>query len=220
MTTPPAHAPFHMPASVPRRQGRVAQLCGRLVLKTLGWRVEGSFPDSAKMVLVGAPHTSNWDAIVGLAAAYAVRLDVHILIKHTAFRWPLGPVLRVLGGIPVQRDRAGGVVRQATRAFDTRDRFVLGVTPEGTRARSAHWKTGFHRIATTVGVPIVPIVLDYSRRRVVVGPALSLTGNLARDLSHLGNQFSAHQAKRPEHYTPPSADQLSTHDRRQRVRHE
>ena len=197
-----------LPPAVPRRGNALTRGLGRLVLGLLGWRLEGTFPDLPRFVLVGAPHTSNWDAVVGLAAAMAYGLEVHFFAKREAFRWPLGALLRALGGIPVDRSRPGGLVTQAVEAFARREAFVLGVTPEGTRSRAPRWKTGFHHIAVTVGVPVVLVALDYGNKRIGPGPTLTLSGDLPADLARIADFFRDVRGKHPEHFALPAPEQL------------
>jgi 1-acyl-sn-glycerol-3-phosphate acyltransferase len=197
-----------VPPAVPRRGNAFTRALGRLVLGVLGWRLEGTFPDLPKFVLVGYPHTSNWDAVVGMAAALAYGLEVFFFAKREAFRGPLGWLLRALGGIPVDRSHPGGLVAQAVEAFARRPAFVLGVTPEGTRSPVARWKTGFHHIAVSVGVPVVLVALDYGNRRIGPGPLLPLSGDLPADLARITDYFRGVRGKNPENASFPSPEQL------------
>ena len=143
-------------------RGTVAgRLFGGAILKVLGWKVEGAFPDIPKFLIVAAPHTSNWDAIIGLAAVLRLNLDIHFYVKDKAFRLPLGWILRKLGGIPVNRYAAHGLVGEAISAFDKRDTFVLGITPEGTRKRMDRWKTGFHHIGRGANVHDLAVIAGH-----------------------------------------------------------
>ena len=205
MRLPP---PETLPPAVPSRGTAFTRLLGRLVLGLLGWRLEGTYPDRSKFVLVGAPHTSNWDAVVGLSAAAAYGLEVHFFAKREAFRGPVGWLLRAFGGIPVDRSRPGGLVGDAIEEFHRRDAFLLGMTPEGTRGRSDRWKTGFYRIARAVDVPIVLIPLDYRRKVIGPGPTLHLTDDLAADLRRIVAYFDGVEGKNPELYARPAPDQL------------
>jgi 1-acyl-sn-glycerol-3-phosphate acyltransferase len=197
-----------VPSAVPRRGNAFTRTLGRLVLGVLGWRLEGTFPDLPKFVLVGYPHTSNWDAVVGMAAALAYGIEIHFFAKREAFRGPLGWLLRALGGIPVDRSRPGGLVTQAVEEFARRPAFLLGVTPEGTRSPVPRWKTGFHHIATTVGVPVVLVALDYGNRRIGPGPLLQLSGDLAADLARIVAHFAGVEGRNPENASLPSPEQL------------
>jgi 1-acyl-sn-glycerol-3-phosphate acyltransferase len=187
-------------ASIPRTHGALTAGLGRWVLTIAGWRIEGGFPDVPKMMLIVAPHTSNWDFLVGLMAKFALRLEARFMAKHSLFWWPLGVFLRAVGGIAVNRAAAGDVVESAERAYRERNRLVLVITPEGTRSRVDHWKSGFHRIARAAGVPIVLAVFDYSRKVVQLGPAFGATGDYERDLAAMQARITAAMAKHPARY--------------------
>lgn len=187
--------------NVPRQGGALTAAVGRLALRLVRWRFEGGVPDVARAVLIVAPHTSNWDFPLGLAVKFALRLRVNWLGKHTIFRHGLGHVWRPLGGIPVDRRAAAGVVSQVLAEFRRRDRLLLGVAPEGTRKQVPQWKSGFYRIAQAAGVPIVPVAFDYSRRVIVFFPLFEPTGDYDADLARLQSLYSAAMAYRPENYT-------------------
>lgn len=170
-----------LPAALPRRGGPLARGTGRLVLKILGWRVLGEFPDCRKLVLIAAPHRSNWDFVIGIAAKFAVGVDVSWLGKHTMFRGPWSSILRSWGGIPVDRRTAHDTVAAVVERFALSDTLVLAVAPEGTRSPGARWKTGFWHIAHGAGVPIVPIAFDWEQHVVRIMPIIRAT-NLESDM--------------------------------------
>jgi 1-acyl-sn-glycerol-3-phosphate acyltransferase len=165
-----------------------------------GWRVEGEIPDLPKMVMIVAPHTSNWDFLAGLWVKLALRIDARFVAKHTLFRWPIGPVLRWLGGIPVDRTAATAFVKETARAFRQSGRMVLVVTPEGTRQRTERWKSGFYRIATEADVPILIAGFDYPRRVVFFGPLFQPTGDYETDLEAIRSHYRREMALRPQNY--------------------
>jgi 1-acyl-sn-glycerol-3-phosphate acyltransferase len=155
----------------------------------MGWRIDGDVPDLPKMVLIVAPHSSNWDFIVGVAAKAAMRLRVRFLGKDTLFRFPLGLVMRYLGGIPVDRSTANAVVTSVVAQFDRRPRMLLAVAPEGTRKRVDRWRTGFYHIARGAGAPILPIAFDWGAKTIRIGALFSPTGDLERDLRELRSRI-------------------------------
>jgi 1-acyl-sn-glycerol-3-phosphate acyltransferase len=173
---------------------------GSLSLRAAGWRIEGSFPDIPKFVLIVAPHTSNWDFPVGLLAMFTLRLKLSYLAKHTLFWWPLGPFMRWAGGVPVNRSVHADRVRDAVEEFRQRDAMILVVTPEGTRKRVPKWKTGFYRIAVGAQAPIVPVSFDYSRRVVTISPPFAPTGNIDADIAALRGMYRKEMAKNPENF--------------------
>lgn len=189
-----------VPAAVPRTHGPLVAGFGRLMLTLAGWRIEGNFPDAPKIMLIVVPHTSNWDFLVGLMAKFALRLECRFMAKESLFWWPLGAFLRQMGGIAIDRAAADDVVMGSVRAYRDRERLVLVITPEGTRARVERWKSGFHRIARAAGVPVVLAVFDYSRKVVQLGPAFEATGDYEGDLAAMQAHISASMAKHPERY--------------------
>ena len=191
-----------LPPSMPTRDTVGGRLFGGAILKVLGWKVEGAFPDIPKFLIVAAPHTSNWDAIIGLAAVLRLNIDVHFYVKHKAFGPPLGWIIRTLGGIPVNRDAPRGLVVEAIRAFEERDAFVLGITPEGTRKKMDRWKTGFHHIGRGANVPVVLVALDFGRKTIGPIATVDLTDDVNHDLAVIAGHFEGIQGRNPELFTP------------------
>lgn len=184
-------------AAVPRRGSAAIRSLGRLVLRLLGWRVEGVIPDLPKFVIAVAPHTSNWDFVVGVAAMFALDLDLAFLGKHTLFRGPLAPVLRWMGGIPVDRSSPHGVVSESARAFQHVDRRILALAPEGTRKGASRFRSGFLHIARAAHVPVVLAALDYEARVVRIGPQVEPSEDVDADLRRIEAHFAAVKGKRP-----------------------
>lgn len=169
----------------PRRGNAFSRSLGRVMLRLLGWRVAGQLPDLPRVVVVVAPHTSNLDFFIGLAVQLALGLDISWLGKHTLFLGPWSPLLRWLGGIPVNRAAPQGLIPELIRRLGHREHFLLALAPEGTRSRVARWKSGFHIIARQTGAVIVPAALDYGPREVRFGPPFTPTADLEADLSAL-----------------------------------
>jgi 1-acyl-sn-glycerol-3-phosphate acyltransferase len=161
-------------SEIPRRGSAAMRAVGRALLRLLGWHVEGSVPNRPKFVIVIAPHTSNWDFVVGAAAMFALDLQLAFIGKHTLFRGPFAAVLRWMGGIPVDRASAHGVVDESIAAFARVERRILVIAPQGTRKAVPHFKTGFLHIARGAGVPVVLATLDYGARVVRLGPTLDV----------------------------------------------
>jgi len=155
----------------------------------MGWRFEGALPDLPKFVVIGAPHSSNWDFVVAMAAILALGLRLTILGKHTLFRGPLAPLMRWCGVIPVDRSRPNGIVGDSVAALAAADRLVIGLAPEGSRTPSATWKTGFWHIAKAAGVPVVPVALDYGRHCIRIGEPF-MPSDLDRDLDGLARFYA------------------------------
>ena len=175
----------------------------RLLLRLGGWTLVGEHPAVPKAVIIAAPHTSNWDGIWGLIAKVALSVDVHFFGKDTLFWFPLGTLLRGLGGIPLDRSKPGSSVDAAIRSFRSSDTFYFAMAPEGTRGLRKHWKSGFYRIAMGAGVPVALAFFDYERRRVGIGPTIELTGDPERDLVPIREFYEANaHGKRPELTSP------------------
>ena len=188
-----------MPTAYPRRGSRILQAGGRALLRLCGWRIEGALPELDKFVVIVAPHTSNWDFPIGVLAMFALDLRGHWIGKHTLFRGPMGTLMRALGGEPVDRGAPGDLVEQVAARIRGASRYVLGISPEGTRG-ARPWKTGFHRIARAAGIPVVPAWIDYSRRVVGLGAPVALTEDVDADLARLGAHFHPGMALRPAQY--------------------
>jgi 1-acyl-sn-glycerol-3-phosphate acyltransferase len=165
-----------------------------------GWRVEGEFPDLKKMVLIVAPHTSNWDFPTGLCVKFAMRMGGRFVGKHTLFRGPFGVVMGWLGGIPVDRAAAAGFVEDVARIVREAERMTLVIAPEGTRRRADRWKSGFYRIALAAEVPIFPVGFDYRRKVIFMKPSFQPTGDYEKDLAYLRSLYSAEMALVPRNY--------------------
>lgn len=171
--------------NVPRRGGPLRAAIGRAILRLTGWRVDPVIPDLPKFVAIAAPHSSAWDFIVGIAFVFALRLDARFIGKAELFRGPLGVLMRWLGGMPVDRTRPQGVVEQTIAIFDSSDKLIVALAPEGTRKPVEKWKTGFYRIAVAAKVPIVPAYFDNGRRTVGLGPPFHPTGDAEADVATL-----------------------------------
>ncbi|HEX8952121.1 MAG TPA: lysophospholipid acyltransferase family protein [Polyangia bacterium] len=173
---------------------RLAALAFRLA----GWRTEGSPPPDERFVIIAAPHTSNWDAVILLVAARIYGLQLAWFVKDTWFRFPLGPVMRRLGGVPIDRSARHGVVEQAIARLHESERLALAVPPEGTRGRAPYWKTGFYHIARGAKVPIVLGFIDYGRKVAGLGPAFTPTGDLPRDFEVFRAFYDTVQPRFPD----------------------
>ncbi len=184
-------------AAVPRRGSAPVRTFGRALLRILGWRVDGTIPDLARFVIAVAPHTSNWDFVVGAAAMFALDLRITFLGKHTLFRPPFEGVLRWMGGIPVDRSSAQGLVAQSVRAFGEADRLILVIAPEGTRKPVPRFKAGFLHIAREAGVPVLLVALDYGARCVRMGPMVAPGPDVEADRLRIEAHFASVRGKRP-----------------------
>lgn len=169
---------------------------GRLILGVGRWKlVDGPMPPKA--VIVGAPHTSNWDGIIALSAAYVLGLRFRWLGKQSLFDSPLAPLMRATGGIPIDRTRRKSIVDQVAEQFAAHERFYVIITPEGTRRRVPYWKSGFYHIAQTAGVPLMLSILDFGRREVGVGRILMLSGDIDADMAQIREFYADRLPRHP-----------------------
>ena len=172
-------------------------LAGRLLLAILRFRVAGEMPDLPKFVIAVAPHTSNWDFVVGTATMFALDLRIAFIGKHTLFRAPFGGAMRWMGGIPVDRGSPHGVVAQSVEAFGRMERRVLAIAPEGTRKRVPQFKSGFLHIARGARVPVVLAALDYEARCVRFGPTIEPGSDVEADRKRVEMHFATVRGRRP-----------------------
>ena len=171
-------------------------------LRLSGWKIEGQLPVSAsKAVLIAAPHTSNWDLPYTLMTAFVLRLHIYWMGKSGIFKPPFGPVMRWLGGIAVNRVQSTNLVAASVAALKAADGPVqLVVPPEGTRARTREWKTGFYYIALEAKVPIVLAFMDYERKVSGLGPVFTPTGDVERDMAEIKRFYAPFKGKRASHF--------------------
>jgi 1-acyl-sn-glycerol-3-phosphate acyltransferase len=175
----------------------VLRLFSVVVMKVLGWKVDGVLPpNGSKSVLIAAPHTSNWDFPYTLMTAFVLGLNIRWMGKSSLFSFPFGGIMRWLGGISVDRSQSTNLVANAAQSLrDSADPMQLVVPPEGTRSKARYWKTGFYYIAVTAGVPIVMAYMDYPRKRAGLGPALMPTGDIDQDMIIIKAFYAQHQGK-------------------------
>ena len=171
-----------------------------LLLRCLGWRATGRYPAVNKLVIIVAPHTSNWDFPIALLTAFATGLYQDFphgfLMKASLDRWPAGPIMRRLGGIPVARTHREQAVARVVERFMSHDRYFLALAPEGTRSAS-RWRSGFWHIARQAGVPVLPVAMDYGRREIRFGEPVALTDDPEADTVKLRRLFDGARGRRP-----------------------
>lgn len=167
-----------------------------------GWRFAGALPAESKFIVIGAHHTSNWDFVIFLAALHHFDIHARFLGKHTLFRWPFGSFFERLGGIPVDRSRASGVVNQVAGAFQESEEMVLVIAPEGTRKPARWWKSGFLKIAEAADVPVVLAGIDYRTKTATIGDAIRFDGDIDRFMRRVRAFYADKRGLHPELETP------------------
>ncbi|WP_417691037.1 lysophospholipid acyltransferase family protein [Pseudidiomarina sp.] len=195
-----SHIPEHLRAPLPTRGNRLSRWIGRVGMRMLGgWRIEGELPNTRQAIIPVAPHTSNWDFFVGVFVMLALGLKLSYLGKHTIFRFPVNGLLRWLGGIPVDRRSAQGVVGQMVEEFKQRHELILALAPEGTRKKVHEWKKGFIHIAKATQVPVIPVGMDFSRKVIDIRPAMMITGEIDAELARVKQAIAHAVGKNPQH---------------------
>ena len=170
------------------------------ILKLFGWKITGSYPhELARLILVAAPHTSNWDFPVGILARSAMQIDANFVGKHTLFKFPLGPIMRWLGGIPVDRTAKGSFVSETVEAILTAPHAHIVIAPEGTRKKVDKFKTGFYHIARLAQIPMILVTFDWGNKIVDFGEVFYGTGDEEKDLAYIWNYFKGVKGLNPEH---------------------
>lgn len=180
----------------------ITQRLACFVLRLFGWTCVDVPDRPLRAVVVGYPHTSNWDFPVGLLTMWALGLDARWVGKDVLFRWPFGGLMRGLGGIPVNRGAPAGFVEQIADEIGRHERFMLVIAPEGTRGLRPGWKSGFYRIARAAGVPVLVGTLDYGRRRCGLLASIELSGDEAADMAKIADALCDCRGLRPTLASP------------------
>jgi 1-acyl-sn-glycerol-3-phosphate acyltransferase len=177
----------------------IPQVLAQTALRAVSWKFTLNLPPTTKYVLIGAPHTSNWDFVYFLLVKYAAGINFSWMGKDSLFRWPVGIVMSRLGGIPVDRSVRNSYVAQIVSLFKQKDQLIILVAPEGTRSRSAYWKTGFYYIAMSAGVPISLGFIDYQAREIGIGPYFMPTGDIQADFNQIKEFYAGKKGKYPQY---------------------
>ncbi|MGD8318326.1 MAG: lysophospholipid acyltransferase family protein [Myxococcales bacterium] len=180
-----------------RRKAALKRLIGQAFLSAAGWKMTGERPPVDRYVIIAAPHTSNWDMPFMLAMAFVYDIPVRWMGKHTLFSPPFGSLFKRLGGIPIMRDRPGGVVEQMVQHFKDNESLVLMVPAEGTRSHVEYWKSGFYHIARAADVPVVLSYLDFSKKTGGIGPSVQLSGDIPADMEIIRAFYTGIHGLRP-----------------------
>ena len=193
--------PPNLPEEMPRVGNGFTKGIGLLIVKMLGWRLEGEFPPEKKVMVALAPHTSNWDFVVAMPFIMALRLKASWLMKKEAFFFPFKNLFKALGGIPTDRSAAGGMAKQVASQFRKNEKMWVAITPEGTRKKTAKWKNGFLRIAYAADVPVLLVAWDFPNKRIFVDSLYRPTGDLEIDMREIQRRFHKYQGANPQNQT-------------------
>ncbi len=173
----------------------------RLALRAVRWKTVGTVPKRG--VLVGAPHTSNWDWVLTILLAWDNDIQIKLLVKREFFVGPLAPLMRATGAIALDRADPGETIQNLLLEAEGDEPFVLGLAAEGTRSRGEYWKSGFYRIAQQSGLPITLAFLDAPSRTVGWGPTFHPTGDVGADMDRIREFYADKTGIKPEGFTPP-----------------
>ncbi len=165
----------------------VTRWIGQSILRLIGWEIIGQLPNEKKVIIIGAPHTSNWDFIIAMASMLSVGLKFSYMMKKEAFIFPFKGLFKAMGGIPIDRSKKNNVVDQITEWFDANDNVMLGITPEGTRSKVESFRKGYLRMAYAAKVPVFIIGLDGINKKVVLDKLWELTGDIEVDNENIKN---------------------------------
>lgn len=169
--------------------------------KVLGWKTKVSAPDYDKYIICAAPHTSNWDLFIGKLYMGAIGREAGFMMKKEWFFWPLGPIFRWMGGIPVDRSRKTSLVDQMVKIAKESRTFHLAITPEGTRKANSHWKKGFYYIAQRAGIPILLTAIDYEKKCITTEKVIIPSGDMAKDMRDIQLYYKDFKGKHPENFS-------------------
>ena len=178
------------------------KLISKIIFQIIGWKVVGKLNYPDKCLVIAAPHTSNWDFFIGRCYAYIIGVVPKYLIKSELFLPILRSLIKWNGGIPVYRHSKNNVVDQITEIYNSTDKFILGISPEGTRRRVERWRTGFYHIAVKSEVPILLLKMDYEKKEIGIINEFHPSGDIDKDLLFIQNQYKNIKGKIPKNYNP------------------
>jgi len=178
--------------NTPRMGNGLTRWIGDLILKAMGWTIHGELPNLKKAIIIGGPHTSNWDLFLAMGSMLSVGLKFSWMMKKEAFFWPLGGLWKAMGGIPIDRGAGIDVVGQVKNFFQTQDKVWLGLTPEGTRSKVERYKTGYLRMAKGVGVPLFIVGIDSVNKRVVLDRLWDPAGEIEAENAAIKDYIESH----------------------------
>ena len=179
----------------------VRRTLARVLLRLAGWRTTGAVP--SRGILVGAPHTSNWDWVLTMLLAWDSKVVIRLLVKKEFFKGPLGPILRATGAVSIDRTDPAVTIARLLADAEVDETFLLGLAAEGTRSKTDYWKSGFYRISRKTGIPVTLAFVDTTTRTVGWGPTFELSGDVSTDMDRIREFFADKRGIRPEQTTVP-----------------
>ena len=174
----------------------------KLILNIFGWHTDVTLPEEKKYILMGAPHTTNWDLPIALLCCWSTSTQINWVGKKQLFIGPFDYLFRALGGIPVDRSVATGFIEQIAYQFNSREKMIFGITPEGTRSRTEYWKTGFYYIALKAKIPVCLAYIDFPSKTIGFGKMLYPSGDIDKDFEIIKSFYEDKTGKYPENQGP------------------
>ena len=191
-----------MTIALPKQKLSWGRTLAKSLVKLAGWRTHVVPPRTSSYVMIGAPHTTNWDLLLALVLITVEGIPLRIMGKDTLFRWPTGIFMRAIGAIPVNRRENTSMVDQIAERFSQNPDLIIGLAPEGTRSKVRNWRSGFYYIALKAQVPIVMAYLDYANKVVGLGPSIIPTGDIDADFEIIREFYSQITGKYPHKQGP------------------
>ena len=170
----------------------------RLVIRLIGWRLVGETPTEKKYLIIGAPHTSNWDFVLYVMFAFIRRFDFHWMGKSSLFFFPFKRLMIWLGGIPIDRSKANNVIDQMVAYYRSVDQLVVIITPEGTRSKVRQWKTGFYHIARQAELPVYLGYIDCATKTMGFGKRFEVSSDIDADIKAIQAFYADKQGINPD----------------------
>ena len=195
---------FLVPKIYRAKRSFILHMIGKIFLYLTGWKIEGTLPNVKRIVVVSAPHTSNWDFIIGMILLLGIDLKAYFLVKKSIFVPLFKILLKKLGGIPVDRNNPELLVQKIADYSKNNEGVLILVTPEGTRKKVTKWKTGFLRIAKISNSIILPLGIDYPTKTFTLEKAFKPTGNNDKDILALKFIFKDYRGRHPSRHLAPS----------------
>ena len=182
------------------QRNRLLSYVGTCLLSVTGWKVTGQIPDMKKLLVILAPHTSNWDFVYGMAMVLSLKMKIYWLGKHSIFKKGVTRLLKSLGGIPVNRNDSKNIINDVLDIANREGGILIGLSPEGTRKKAEKWKSGFLRMAQSMECPILLVAIDYPSKEISFRELFYPTGDNQRDIEYLKKYYKDFMGKIPEHF--------------------
>ena len=187
-----------VPEHLRGRWGGFFQWLGKAVLSSIGWQVTGNIPNEARLLIIAAPHTSNWDFILGISALFAINVNIKWLGKNSLFIHGIAWFFKWLGGIPVNRENPNLLIDYVVKTVEKEKGLIIGIAPEGSRKKVDRWKSGFLRIAKQTDAKILFLSIDAPSKKLKIGEIFEPSGDNEKDIKFVMNYFKQYKGINPD----------------------